>query len=118
MSSLKLSLQLMHHFRIIHFDNKPDNIMLSPRFQKPVFIDFGFSEAIAEELDGKTLVQFRGSPAYCYDEMTAILGMGNTQRYIDVYYNDLHALQTSLSQMKEKVHHHYLLEYIVDIDDE
>lgn len=86
----------MHHFGIIHFVIKPENIMFSPKFQKPVFIDFGFSEAIAEGLGYKKFVQFRGSPAYCCDEMTAILGLRNTQKYIDVYYNDLHALKISL----------------------
>lgn len=42
-SALKKNLRLMHIYKIIHFDIKPDNILFSPYFQKAVFIDFGFS---------------------------------------------------------------------------
>jgi serine/threonine protein kinase len=41
--NLKYNLKLMHHHQIIHFDIKPENIMFSPHFMKPVFIDFGFT---------------------------------------------------------------------------
>lgn len=37
------SLALMHHFKMVHLDIKPENIMLSPTYRKPVFIDFGLS---------------------------------------------------------------------------
>ena len=40
---LKKGLKIMHQHHIVHFDIKPDNIMFSPHFKKPVFIDFGFS---------------------------------------------------------------------------
>jgi serine/threonine protein kinase len=43
---IKYSLKLMHHNQIIHFDIKPENIMFSPHFMKPVFIDFGFTEIV------------------------------------------------------------------------
>ena len=38
----------MHSFKIIHGDIKPDNIMWSAQYNKPVFIDFGFSKCIKE----------------------------------------------------------------------
>jgi serine/threonine protein kinase len=66
-ASLKQSLRLMHSFKIIHFDIKPDNFLFSPYFRRPVFIDFGLSEVIIEELGWKSLVKFRGSPGYCSD---------------------------------------------------
>lgn len=64
---LKENLRLMHSFNIIHFDIKPDNVLFSPHFQKAVFIDFGFSEVIAEPLGFKTSVGFRGSPGFSSD---------------------------------------------------
>jgi serine/threonine protein kinase len=42
-NELKQSLRLMHYYKIIHFDIKPENIMFSSYFDKPVFIDYGFS---------------------------------------------------------------------------
>jgi serine/threonine protein kinase len=45
---LKEHLRTMHLFHIIHYDIKPDNIMLSPYSGKPVFIDFGFSDIVKE----------------------------------------------------------------------
>jgi serine/threonine protein kinase len=44
------NLALMHQLRIVHLDIKPENIMLSPSFRKPVFIDFGFSSLIEEQI--------------------------------------------------------------------
>jgi serine/threonine protein kinase len=47
LEELKDELRLMHKLKIIHFDIKPDNIVYSHFFNKPVFIDFGFSTVIA-----------------------------------------------------------------------
>jgi serine/threonine protein kinase len=95
-SALKMNLRLMHNFKIIHFDIKPDNILFSPHFQKAVFIDFGLSEVIVEPLGFKTLVQFRGSPAYCSEEMSHLLGEYSINDYVDAYHNDLHGLEKTL----------------------
>jgi serine/threonine protein kinase len=35
---------------MVHLDIKPANIGYSPYFQKEVFIDFGFSEFLEEDL--------------------------------------------------------------------
>ena len=40
---LKEQLRIMHEFKIIHFDIKPENIVFSRYYDKLVFIDFGFS---------------------------------------------------------------------------
>ena len=39
----------MHEFGVIHLDINPENIMWSPLKQKPVFIDFGFSDVVKEK---------------------------------------------------------------------
>ena len=36
----------LHALKIVHSDINPSNIMFSPKFQKAVFIDFGFSELL------------------------------------------------------------------------
>ena len=38
--------------------------MFSPKFQKTVFIDFGFSELLNEEIGFKTLTAFKGTAEF------------------------------------------------------
>jgi serine/threonine protein kinase len=73
--------------------------MFSPHFKKPVLIDFGFSEIIKEELGEKTLTNFRGSPAFCSDEMTKLIGSNSRFNFIDAYFNDLHGLSLSIGHL-------------------
>ena len=40
----------MHMVKVVHRDIKPSNIMYSPIFKKYVFIDFGCSEGLKENL--------------------------------------------------------------------
>lgn len=75
--------------------------MYSPHFKKIVFVDFGFSEIVQESFGYKTRISFRGSPAYCSDEMSRLLGHDNIAD-IDLYYNDMHGLQVSLNCIKRK----------------
>ena len=63
------NLAIMHKLKIVHMDIKPDNMMLSPSFRKPVFIDFGLSTIIKEELGTKTFTDFVGSMNFASDEM-------------------------------------------------
>lgn len=51
---MKSSLKLLHSLRIIHNDIKFDNILFSERLGKIVFIDFGLSELVKENLGKKT----------------------------------------------------------------
>lgn len=44
---LLLSLRLLHSLHIIHGDVKPENTMWSPKFNKPVFIDFGLTKILS-----------------------------------------------------------------------
>lgn len=85
----------MHHLHIIHYDIKPENIVYSKAFGKFVFIDFGLSEVVEEELGFKTLGGFRGTPNYCSPEMFAL--MMEPFCYVDLYYNDAYSLSISLS---------------------
>lgn len=59
----------MHHYNIFHFDIKPENIMMSPYFAKPVFIDFGISDIICVERGKKTWTYYRGTFDFCSLEM-------------------------------------------------
>ena len=43
-------LAVMHHLHLVHRDIKPENIMLSSSFKKLVYIDFGLSTFIKEEI--------------------------------------------------------------------
>lgn len=40
----------MHQINLVHLDIKPDNIAFSRYFKKWVFLDFGFSDFIRENL--------------------------------------------------------------------
>ena len=44
----------MHKLHIVHQDIKPENIMYSLSYNRPVFIDFGLSRIIDEEIGLKT----------------------------------------------------------------
>lgn len=55
----------MHEFKIIHGDIKPDNLIYSRHYEKPIFIDFGLSDIINENIGYKTLSSFKGTPRYC-----------------------------------------------------
>ncbi len=48
----------------MHMDINWNNIMYSPTYRKNIFIDFGFSEVIAEECGFKTYTSFKGTPQY------------------------------------------------------
>lgn len=48
----------MHRHHIIHKDVNPNNIMFSLSRQKPVFVDFGFSDIVSEECGVKTWTFF------------------------------------------------------------
>ena len=62
---LKKSLWLLHHFRMVHLDIKPQNVVFSPASKGLKLIDFGFSRVVGEEKGQKTLSSFLGSVGYC-----------------------------------------------------
>ena len=89
------NLAVLHHLGITHLDIKSSNIMLSPSFRKPVFIDFGLSTIVKEQIGFKTLSSFRGSMNFCSDEMAECY-IKKTKKKVDLYYNDLHCLEIVL----------------------
>lgn len=44
--------------------------MLSPAFRKPVFIDFGLSKLIKEDIGFRTLTNYAGNINFCSPEMS------------------------------------------------
>ena len=64
---LKPSLRMMHSLSIIHGDIKNENIMWSNRFNKNVFVDFGLSLFLKENIGTKTYTSFFGTFIYCSD---------------------------------------------------
>ena len=76
--------------------------MLSPSFKKPVFIDFGLSELIEEEVGIYSNIYFKGSMAYCSDEMSKAYKT-KQKELVDFYYNDLHCLSISEKEIKKMV---------------
>jgi len=50
---------------IVHMDIKPDNIAYSSILKSHVFIDFGLSKPIREDIGYKTLIKFSGSINFC-----------------------------------------------------
>ena len=79
----------MHRFGVVHLDINPENIMWSPSKNKPVFIDFGFSDVVREECGFKTLTSFHGTPTYASREMLKLFSLEYKEGYVDLFYNDL-----------------------------
>lgn len=65
--SLKLreGLSIMHEINLIHGDINNSNILWSNNKNKHVFIDFGLSYFIREELGNKSMKYFQGTYQYC-----------------------------------------------------
>lgn len=59
----------MHATQFIHIDIKPENICFSRLLNKHVFIDFGLSKIIKENIGKKSKTKFAGTLSYCSDEM-------------------------------------------------
>lgn len=55
----------MHRLHFIHYDIKPENIMYSASFRKIVFIDFGLSTLIRENIGEKSATMFVGTINFC-----------------------------------------------------
>ena len=99
---LRQKMQILHNFHIAHVDIKPGNIMFSQITQQLVLIDFDFSKLVAEEVGFKSLSSFAGSVRYCSPQMIRVYS-SKVKCYIDLYYNDMHAIEISASQIKEEL---------------
>lgn len=94
---LKYCLKLMHSFGLIHKDIKPQNIAYSKTTKDLVLIDFGMSKVVLEQLGSKSLTCREGTPNYMSPDMHELTGKG----MVDLYYNDLWALKTSIKNMSQ-----------------
>ena len=97
LNTLYDSLSLMHSFGIVHGDVKPENIMWSPSLQKNVFIDFGLSTVVKEKPGQKTYTGFCGTFEHSYSEMKTLF-IENKKGYVDLFYNDLFGVKSSLDK--------------------
>ena len=82
---------VLHKFHIVHQDIKPENIMYSPHFDRPVFIDFGLSTIISENIGTKSETYYVGSINYWSPEMGKCF-VKKKKMLVDLYYNDLYCL--------------------------
>ena len=97
-----MGLQKLHLLGIIHSDVKGENIGWSSRFQKWVFLDFGFAYFNKDKLGTLTQIGFRGTYSYCCKEMKNLYFLKKAD-YVDVYYNDLYGLERSFEEKKQIV---------------
>lgn len=93
-------MKILHTLNICHNDIKLENIGWSRRLKKFVFLDFGFTKYISENLGFKTYTKFEGTYKYSSDELRKMYLLRNCS-YVDLYYNDLHALQETWIELKE-----------------
>ncbi len=69
--------------------------MFSKNNNKYVFIDFGLSKFVKEDIGFKTWTKFVGNYKSSSAEIKKLYYL-RTPNYIDLYYNDLFALLTNL----------------------
>lgn len=95
-------MKILHTLNICHSDIKLDNIGLSARLKKFVFLDFGFTKYVHESPGYKTFAKFEGTYKYSSEEMKKIYLLRN-RAFVDLYYNDLHGLQKTLTELEESL---------------
>lgn len=66
---LQRKLSLLHRFHIVHMDIKPENLGFSTDNNSFIFIDFGLSKIIGEEIGVRSWTSFTGSMDFCSKEM-------------------------------------------------
>ena len=87
----------MHQQRLIHRDVKPANIVWSCSQGGLVLCDFGVSCIVLESVGQKTLTTVEGTERYMTAELRCMIGEG----YIDLYYNDMYALEMTANELQQ-----------------
>lgn len=93
------NLRVLHSLKFIHLDIKPANLAYSNTFNKYVFIDFGLSILIEEDIGYKSFSNFIGTLAYCSEEMKKTFFL-HKPKLLDLYYNDAISLKNTLEVVK------------------
>jgi serine/threonine protein kinase len=93
-----LKLKSLHTLKIVHLDIKPENISFSLALNEPVFLDFGFSDILDEDIGMKTQTFFVGTIGYNSPEMMECYNH-QCSSFVDVYYNDVYALDKSIQSI-------------------
>jgi serine/threonine protein kinase len=96
---MKRNLLLMHSLKICHMDVSPKNIMYSPTFEKWVFIDFGLSRIVKENINEKSFTGFCGTYEFCSSDMASLFRKDSVG-WVNLYLNDVWGLKESLKKMK------------------
>ena len=94
-TDLKENLLKMHQLNVIHSDIKPANVMFSVSYGKNVFLDFGVSEVVKEEVWEPTLTKFKGTYEYCGEEMKKLF-IKKKQGLVNLYMNDVQMLERTV----------------------
>jgi serine/threonine protein kinase len=90
----------MHQLKIVHSDIKPTNVMYSTSYRKNLFLDFGISEVIDEEIWECTLAKFKGTYEFCGEEMKKLF-KNRRSELVNLYINDLQMLLQTLRIFKK-----------------
>ena len=76
--------------------------MYSPDYDRPVFIDFGLSRLVEEDIGFKTITNYVGTIDYWSPEMGKCF-REKKQMLIDLYYNDLYGLEKTIEFYKSQL---------------
>jgi serine/threonine protein kinase len=91
----------MHQLNFVHIDIKPENLGFSKTHKSSVFIDFGLSRMVKEEIGERTTTYFTGSMNYCSEEMLELF-LKDDLGFVDLYFNDATCLHKTMLKIKEK----------------
>lgn len=66
-----------------------------------MFIDFGMSRMVKEQIGFKSATKYRGTLHYCGDEMVSLLDKSpNGSNHIDLYFNDMFGLIKTFENLR------------------
>ena len=68
--------------------------MWSLKFNKLVFIDYGLTKIVSQDIGELSISKYFGSYLYSLKEMQQLFYQ-NSVGFIDLYYNDVHTLKMS-----------------------
>lgn len=76
--------------------------MWSEKYEKNVFVDFGLSKILRESIGEMTFTHFFGTYGFCSEEMKNLFFYEKKFDKIDLYYNDMFALEKSMTLFSDE----------------